>query len=70
MRRLKHDNNFSKSYYKEWPLFKKLREEPDFLEVYKECYGEIFRIEGEVSGWKRESADDKDATKSTDSSAS
>ncbi len=70
MRRLKHDNNFSKSHYKEWPLFKKLREEPDFLEVYKECYRETFRIEGEVSGWKRESAHDKDATKSADSSAS
>ena len=70
MRRLKHDDDFSKSYYKEWLLFKKLREEPDFLEVYKECYEETFRIEEEVSGWKRESADGKDATKSADSSAS
>lgn len=32
MRRLKHDNNFPKSYYKEWPLFKKLREGAGFLE--------------------------------------
>lgn len=70
MRRLKHDNSFQKSNYKEWPLFKKLREEPDFLEVCQKCYGETFRIEEEVSEWKRESADDKDSTKSADSSAS
>ena len=70
MCRLKHDNSFQKSNYKEWPLFKKLREEPDFLEVYQKCYGETFRIEEEVSEWKRESADDKDSTKSATSSAS
>ena len=53
MRRLEQDDDFSRSNYKDWPLFKKLREEPDFLRVYKECYGETFRIEGEVPGWKR-----------------
>ena len=70
MRRLKHDNNFSKSYYKEWPLFEKLREEPDFLEIYKECYRETFRIEGEVPGWKKEFSDGEEMTESTDSSPS
>lgn len=67
MRRLKHDNNFSKSYYKDWPLFKKLREEPDFLEVYKKCYRETFRIEEEVFKQKGEASDS--ATSSASESA-
>ena len=57
MRRLKHDNSFQKSNYKEWPLFKKLREEADFLRVYKECYEETFRIEEEVPKQKGETSD-------------
>lgn len=57
MRCLKYDDDFSKSNYKEWPLFKKLREESDFLEVYKECYEETFRIEEEVPKQKGEASD-------------
>ena len=67
MHRLKHDNNFHKSNYKEWPLFKKLREEPDFLRVCKECYGETFRIEEEVLRQKGEASDS--ATSSASGSA-
>ncbi len=64
MRRLKHDEDFSRSNYKEWPLFKKLREEPDFLRVYKECYGETFRIEEEVPKQKGETADSENSSAS------
>lgn len=67
MRRLKHDHSFHKSNHKEWPLFKKLREEPDFLRVYKECYGETFRIEAEVPKQKGEASDS--ATSSASKSA-
>lgn len=57
MHRLKHDEDFSRSNYKDWPLFKKLREDPDFLRVYKKCYGETFRIEEEVPKQKGETSD-------------
>ena len=67
MPRLKHDNSFQKSNYKEWPLFKKLRERSDFLRVYKECYGETFRIEEEVPKQKRDASDS--ATSSAPESA-
>ena len=64
MLRLKHDNSFQKSNYKEWPLFKKLRERSDFLRVYKECYGETFRIEEEVPKQKGETADSANSSAS------
>jgi hypothetical protein len=42
MRRLAHDEKFSRRNYREWPLFKKLRAHADFPAVYKECYDEDF----------------------------
>ncbi len=45
MRRLKHNPDFHKAFYKDWPIFKKLRREEKFKDVYKECYNEDFRIE-------------------------
>lgn len=42
MRRLKHDGNFSRSNYKEWPLFQKLREEPDFLRFTENVMERLF----------------------------
>lgn len=48
MRRLKHEDQFHKVYYKEWPVFRELRKHPDFPSVYQECYGEQFIIEQTV----------------------
>ena len=38
MRRLQNDEEFSPSHYKDWPLFRLLREQPEFPQVYEECY--------------------------------
>ena len=48
MRRLRHDETFHKAYYKDWPLFQKLRSQNNFPSVYEECYGERFSISEEV----------------------
>lgn len=45
MKRLKHNSDFHGAYYKDWPIFKKLRQKNGFEDVYKECYKEEFRIE-------------------------
>jgi hypothetical protein len=45
MRRLRHDESFLKKYYKDWPLFQGLRRHEGFGDVYRECYGEEFKIE-------------------------
>ena len=38
MRRLQNDDEFLSSHYKDWPLFRLLREQPEFPQVYEECY--------------------------------
>lgn len=45
MLKLKHDKSFHKANYKDWPLFKKMRVEQKFKDVYKKCYKETFSIE-------------------------
>lgn len=46
MRQLKHDELlFPKTSYKDWPLFKEFRKQPDFASVYEECYGEPFKMQ-------------------------
>lgn len=45
MRKLRHDTEYHRSYYKEWPIFQKLRQQTEFLKVYEECYGEPFLLE-------------------------
>lgn len=42
MRQLSHDETFHKVYYKEWPIFQKLRQEAKFVATYEECYKESF----------------------------
>lgn len=42
MKRLQYDNNFLRSYYCDWPIFKKLRTEEEFQTVFEECYKEPF----------------------------
>lgn len=44
MKHLKHNPDFHRAFYKDWPIFKKLRREEKFKDVYKECYDEDFRI--------------------------
>lgn len=58
MKRLKHNPEFHRAFYKDWPIFKKLRREEKFKDVYKECYDEDFRIEKST-----EEKDDKNLTK-------
>lgn len=48
MRALVHDDTFLPIYYKEWPLFRKLRSETQFLTVYEECYKQSFKIEKQI----------------------
>jgi len=48
MKRLRHDEYFHKSYYRNWPLFKQLRKEEKFPDVFEECYGEPFNIQKET----------------------
>ncbi len=45
MRLLKHDQEFHKAFYKVWPIFKRLRVQPDFNKVFEECYDESFILE-------------------------
>lgn len=42
MRRLSHNDQFDKSFYREWPLFKQMRKESDFPKIYEECYKEAY----------------------------
>lgn len=49
MRRLKNDDSFPKSAYKEWPLFRQLRKQDKFPAVYKDCYNEAFELEEAIS---------------------
>ncbi|MFA5205650.1 MAG: hypothetical protein WC708_14735 [Lentisphaeria bacterium] len=55
MKRLKHDDDFNRLNYKEWPLFQELIKQPKFGDVYSECYGESFIVE--------QTATDQQATK-------
>ncbi|HCE42373.1 MAG TPA: hypothetical protein DET40_02350 [Lentisphaeria bacterium] len=45
MRRLKHDESFHRSFYKDWPIFREFRKQDVFAEVYEECYAERFAME-------------------------
>jgi hypothetical protein len=47
---------FHKIFYKEWPIFRKLRKEAAFLTVYEECYSEPFIIEVKVVSKEIEAA--------------
>ncbi len=40
MTTLSHDRNFLKVFYKDWPIFKQIRKEKRFHEVYEKCYKE------------------------------
>lgn len=49
MRKLVHDENFHKLYYKEWPLFREFIKHEEFAACYRECYREEFAIEQQAS---------------------
>lgn len=49
MKKLAHDDEYSKSSYREWPLFKGLRKAEGFKECYKECYGEDFPTQESIT---------------------
>jgi hypothetical protein len=49
MRRLRHDQDFDRANYKEWPLFRQLRKHEEFPAVYQECYGEVFESQEAIS---------------------
>ncbi|MBI5374039.1 MAG: hypothetical protein HZA77_01280 [Candidatus Schekmanbacteria bacterium] len=49
MGKLKHDAEFHQAYYKQWPIFKELRQQKEFPEVYQQCYGEPFVLEQTTS---------------------
>ncbi len=57
MKRLKHDESFHKTFYKDWPLFKELRKQKDFTLVYKECYGEPFKVQQKTEETKDENVE-------------
>jgi hypothetical protein len=40
MRKLGHDEEFKKEFYRDWPIFRELRKQPNFLSCYREIYGE------------------------------
>jgi len=40
MKRLRHNDKFHKSYYKQWPIFQEIRKQDKFLDLYREYYGE------------------------------
>lgn len=44
MKRLSFDDEFNRVFYKDWPLFKSLRNHEDFKEWYKEIYEEDFVV--------------------------
>lgn len=54
MRRLKNDDSFLKTYYKDWPLFKDFRKQESFSSVYEECYGEPFKVQQKTEEEKKE----------------
>jgi hypothetical protein len=45
MRKLKNDERFLKTFYKDWPLFKEFRKQDNFASVYEECYKEQFLVQ-------------------------
>lgn len=59
MRQLIHDDTFHRVYYKEWPIFRKLRQQPEFLKVYEECYKEPFTIEEKVAAKEKDEKTDE-----------
>jgi hypothetical protein len=63
MRRLVHDESFHQVYYKEWPIFRNLRKQPEFVKVYEECYKTPFEIEEKVTA----AEEGKNATNDTSS---
>lgn len=54
MKRLRHNESFLKTYYKDWPLFKELRKQEAFASVYEECYGEPFKVQQKTEEDKTE----------------
>lgn len=57
MRRLKHDESFLKTHYRDWPLFKELRKQEAFTTVYEECYGEPFKLQQKTQEDKKETVE-------------
>jgi hypothetical protein len=57
MKRLKHDETFLKTYYKDWPLFMELRKQEAFASVYEECYGEPFKVQQKTEEEKKENVE-------------
>ncbi len=45
VRRIQHDEDFDKSFYKDWPIFRDLRNQEEFRRVYEDCYGEPLAVE-------------------------
>lgn len=56
MRRLAHDESFHQVFYKEWPVFRKLRKHGDFSKIYEECYKEQFVFEEKVASKESDKA--------------
>jgi hypothetical protein len=44
VRKLSHDPEFKKESYYEWPIFRLLRKEKEFAEVFADSYGEPFQM--------------------------
>jgi hypothetical protein len=42
VRKLAHDPEFKRESYYEWPIFKEIRKETEFIAVFEEAYGEPF----------------------------
>ncbi len=45
VKRLKDDPEFHKTSYKDWPIFRELRRQKEFQDLYRECYNEDLTVE-------------------------
>jgi hypothetical protein len=55
MKKIGPDGYPSKSYYRDWPLFKEFRQSEEFLKTFEEIFGEPYnQFEKEVSEYSLE----------------
>ena len=54
IRKMGADSEIRSTDYRDWPLFKDLREQPQFREAYKDVFGDAFVVE---TGFDAESED-------------
>jgi hypothetical protein len=63
VQKLSHDSSFLKAYYRDWPLFKQLRKQDEFLQVFQKCYGEPFKVQKMTEGKNTEPPTTQDQQK-------